>query len=130
MVIRLDQSEAGLGRGFSPCITPTGMYWAGHQCRLIRGYELLALQGFWLGEELMDKCSSPFLQHLAGNAFHVANATVFIILGLVGLADAKKERNMATPNVAAQLCSFHPSVVTDSSDSDGDDAHGAAGGGA
>ena len=125
MVVRLDQSEPGVAWGYSPCVTPTGMYWAGHQCRSLRGYECIALQGCWLVEEVMEKYSSTFLQHLAGTAFHVANASVFIILGLVGLADAKKERDMASPDAVAQIPSFHPSVHTDSSDSEhGGSEHG------
>ena len=44
---------------------------------------------------------------------------------MVGLADAKKERDMASPDAVAQIPSFHPSVHTDSSDSEhGGSEHG------
>ena len=45
-IIRLDQTEAGISRGRAPCITPGGVYWVGHHCRLLRGFECMSLQGF------------------------------------------------------------------------------------
>jgi len=59
-------------KGCSPCVTPHGRFWSHDECRILRGEELLALQGVWLPERL--KClpwaDSDFLQNLAGNSFN------------------------------------------------------------
>lgn len=127
LVVRLDQSEAGIGRDQVPCVTPHGAYWAAHQCRLLTGWECMALQGFHLPEDYMQRYSSAFLQDLAGNAFNIGNCAVFVVLALLGLGDAQRERDVVDEPAAAvdRHFGFNPAVATDSEEeppSDCDDA--------
>ena len=115
-IVRLDQSEAGKGVDQIPCITPSGMFWAAHQCRLLQGYELMRLQGFVLADSDLDKWPSRFLQDLAGNSFCVFSGLVFILVGVTGLAAAAAQRKLGADLIRS--LQFVPGM--DESDSDGE----------
>ena len=115
-IIRLDQTEAGISRRQAPCITPGGVYGVGHRCRLLRGTESMALQGFPLTDSRLSEYSSAFLQNLAGNAFNVPNAMVAIVCVIAGFSVAtacEEPKPDATVSVPG---AFNPTVDTDSDD--------------
>ena len=67
---------------------------------------MMALQGFHFDECILDNYSSTFLQDLAGNSFNVANAAVFIVLSITGLAVVRHDAE-------EKPFRFNPAVETD-----------------
>ena len=76
----------------------------------------MALQGFHLHQDKMHQYSSSFLQDLAGNSFNMANCIDFVVLSLLGLADAQRERDVLDEpaNAVGVHFGFHPAEPIDS----------------
>ena len=115
-IVRVDQSEPGVGVDQIPCTTPTGLYWCAHQCRALQGFELMRLQGFVMSEDVMDNWSSNFLQDLAGNSFCVFSGLVFTLVGIAGMAVADDQRGLGAERI--QALTFVPGAEESKSDAE------------
>ena len=104
--VSIDQGECSMFANGAPTITPSGMIWLAHRCRLLTGVDKLALQGIYVPHEVGQEWGDSFLSDLAGNAFSTGNVAVFVILSLVVMAAAEN----ATEQSRADAYAFHPGV--------------------
>ena len=85
-VLNLSQTEASIGIGTVPTLTPNGIYWLEDRGRTLTGYEKLLCQLLHCDRSICDKFSDKQLGDLAGNAFSCGNCVpvLWVLLGLYG----------------------------------------------
>ncbi|CAJ2502319.1 Uu.00g097130.m01.CDS01 [Anthostomella pinea] len=94
----------------SNCITPRGQIFVTDQCRLLSGYEALAMQGLPLDYLDLTRESQEELRDLAGNAMRttVAGAAVMnMLLTVDGYTDNARPFFKLIDNTGSQQCDSH-----------------------
>ena len=85
-VMSVAQQNSTLSFGHTGCLVPTNVVWLGERGRLLRGCEMLRLQGVFISRSLEQEFPNALLADLAGNAFSTPCAAAAILTGLIGLA--------------------------------------------
>ena len=112
--VSIDQTDVGVHTNVAPTITPSGVVWLGHRCRLMSGIEKLALQGIFVPSEATQRWGNSLLADMAGNAFCACNCMVFCLLALIGLGAAENARK----HDSACSYAFDPAASESSSESE------------
>jgi site-specific DNA-cytosine methylase len=109
----IDMSRDSTQFGITPCITPSGQFFASDTGRALAPQELLSLQGLPLSKISFTTETVPEIQDLAGNAMSTTAVGPAILAALIcGQAVLQKDTSPQTVDVnSGNRASLQPTIV-------------------
>ena len=99
LVLNVTQSDVSMGHGYTPTLTPKGLFWLSWRIRALRGSEALSLQCIHLNADDREHYLDSLLHDLAGNAF---NAGCFLATQVVAFTVMAKMSKRARTTASGE----------------------------